>query len=332
MPSLDIFNNDAFSVATLTAAIQESPYVPGRVGLLGLFESEGITTTTVQIEKDGNTLSLVESKERGAPGVVVDGDKRQMIPFNTIHLPQSATIGADAIQNVRAFGSESETEAVQTVVNARLGKMRRNLDATIEHHKIGAIKGQIVDADGSTVLLNLFTAFGLTQQTKAMALGTSGTKVRTKCLEVLDMIEDELGAGSWTGVRVLCGRAFFKEFVEHANVKAAYERYMDGAALRDDVRGGFEFAGIVWEQYRGAVGSTKFVADDEAYAFPEGVPEMFITRYAPADYMETVNTNGLPYYAKQEPMAFNKGIALEAQSNPICICTRPRAVIKLTRT
>ncbi len=332
MPSLDIFNNDAFGVSTLTAAIQESPYVPGRVGALGLFEAEGITTTTVQIEKNGNTLSLVESKERGAPAVVVDGDKRKMIPFNTIHLPQTATIGADAIQNVRAFGSESETEAVQTVVNTRLGKMRRNLDATIEHHKIGAIKGQIVDADGSTVLLDLFAAFGLTQQTKAMALGTATTKVRTKVLEVLDMIEDELGAAMWTGVRVLCGRTFFKDFVEHDLVKDAYARYQDGAALRDDPRGGFEFAGCIWEQYRGAVGATKFVADTEAYAFPEGVPEMFITRYAPADYMEAVNTNGLPYYAKQEPMPFNKGIALEAQSNPICLCTRPKAVIKLTRT
>jgi hypothetical protein len=331
MPALDIFNNDAFSVSSLTAAIQEVPYTPGRIGQLGLFMSEGITTTTVQIEKNGNALSLVESKERGAPGVVVNADKRTMIPFNTIHLPQRATIGADSIQNVRAFGSETDVESVQTVVNTRLAKMRRNIDATIEHHKVGAIKGQILDADGSTVLLDLFTAFGISQQTKAMVLGTATTKVRTKILEVLDMIEDELGAATWTGVRVICGRTFFKAFVEHELVKAAYERYQDGAALRNDPRAGFEFAGCIWEQYRGQVGATKFVADAEAYAFPEGVPDMFITRFAPADYMETVNTNGLPYYAKQESMAFNKGIELEAQSNPICLCTRPRAVVKLTQ-
>jgi hypothetical protein len=330
MPALDIFSNDAFSVSTLTAAVQEMPYVPGRVGALGLFESEGITTTTVQIEKNGNTLTLVEAKERGESGVVIDGDKRQMIPFNTIHLPQRSTIGADAIQNVRAFGSESEVEAVQTVVNTRLAKHRRNLDATIEHHKVGAIKGQIMDADGTTVLVNLFTAFGITQQTKAMEIPTVGTKIRMKCLEILDMIEDELGAATWTGVRALCGRNFFKELIERADVKEAYARYQDGAKLRDDPRDGFEFAGVVWEQYRGGVGAVKFIADDEAYVFPEGVPEMFITRFAPADYMETVNTNGLPYYAKQELAEFGKGVKLESQSNPISICTRLRAVIKLT--
>jgi hypothetical protein len=48
--------------------------------------------------------------------------------------------------------------------------------------------------------------------------------------------------------------------------------------------------------------------------------------------METVNTIGLPYYAKQEELRMGKGIDLESQSNPISICTRPRAVIKLTAT
>ena len=50
----------------------------------------------------------------------------------------------------------------------------------------------------------------------------------------------------------------------------------------------------------------------------------------PANYMETVNTIGLPYYAKQEPMDFDKGIEVETQSNPIHLCTRPAAICKLT--
>lgn len=63
---------------------------------------------------------------------------------------------------------------------------------------------------------------------------------------------------------------------------------------------------------------------------PEGVPGMFRTVYSPADYMETVNTVGVPYYAKQERMAFDKGVELEAQSNPICFNQLPEAVIKLS--
>jgi hypothetical protein len=63
---------------------------------------------------------------------------------------------------------------------------------------------------------------------------------------------------------------------------------------------------------------------------PSGVSDLFVTNYAPADYMETVNTNGLPYYAKQEVMRMDKGVEIESQSNPISICTRPRSIIKLT--
>ena len=58
---------------------------------------------------------------------------------------------------------------------------------------------------------------------------------------------------------------------------------------------------------------------------------MFTTYYAPADYTETVNTNGLPYYARQMLMDYNKGVEMEFQSNPLCINTRPNAVIKLTK-
>jgi len=330
MATLDIFNDDAFSLQSLTAAIMETPHVPGRLGALGLFSNEGINTTHLSIEKDGATLALVPAADRGAPGLVVNENRRTLIPFNTLHLPQRSTVMADEIQNLRAFGTESEAEAVANYVAKRQAKHRQQLDATMEHLKIGAVKGIIMDADGTTPLLNTFTSFSIAQVTHSLVLGTATTKVRSKVLELLDKIEDELKGVSFTGVRVICGRTYFKNFVDHPEVKDAYQRWMDGAALRDDVRGGFEFGGCTFEQYRGQVGATKFVADGEAYALPEGVPDLFIGRFAPANYMETVGTNGLPYYTKAEPLAMNKGMALESQSNPLFLCTRPNAVVKLT--
>jgi hypothetical protein len=45
--------------------------------------------------------------------------------------------------------------------------------------------------------------------------------------------------------------------------------------------------------------------------------------------METVNTLGIPYYSRSETLPFGKGVAGEAQSNPLHLCTRPRALIRL---
>lgn len=330
MPTLDIFNDDAFSVASLTTAISEQPYVPGRLGELGLFESDGITTTTAQVEKRESGLGLVPAGVRGQSGDTVGGDTRQMIPVNAVHLPERSTILADEIQNVRAFGSETETEQVQRILNRRLAKMRRQIDATLEFQRAGAIKGKILDADGSTVLLDIFDAFGLSQQVQSLELDQTDTDVRQLIMEAKRLSEDALGAAPYSGMRALCGDGFFDSLISHSDVKEAYQRYQDGEMLRNDPRGGFPFAGVQWEEYRASVGGQPFIASDEAYLVPEGVPDMFGHWFAPADYMETVNTMGLPYYAKVENMDFNKGANLEAQSNPVTICTRPRAVIKLT--
>ena len=326
---MDIFNDDAFSVVSLTKAIEDTPFVPGRVGQLGIFSEEGVSTTSISIEKVGSTVSLVPAASRGSSGRPMGNDKRQMIPFTATHLPQRASILADEVQNLRAFGSESEVETAQRLMNRKLAKMRRDLDTTIEYQRIGAIKGSILDSDGSTELLNLHTAFGTSVTSHNLVLGTAGTKVRIKVIEARRKMEAALGGLTYSGARVLCSASFFDALVGHAKVEAAFDRYMNGEFLREDQRGGFYFAGVFWEEYRGQVGATKFIADGEAWMVPEGVPDLFVTNYAPADYMETVNTLGQAYYAKQEPKDFGKGIDVETQSNPIHICTRPAVPVKL---
>jgi hypothetical protein len=273
---------------------------------------------------------MVPAGERGGLSKPVNGDKRSMVTFNTIHLPQRANILADEIQGVRAFGSETELETVESVVAKRLGKMRRALDATIEYQRIGALKGQILDANGSTVLVDLFSQFGLSQQTKSMVLGTSTTKVRQKVMEAKRLVEDALGNQMYTGLRALCSPAFFDAFTTHDLVEKFFINWQSNETMRQDVRSAFLFGGVLWEEYRGTVGGIDFITSGDAYLVPEGVPDLFVTHYGPADYVEAANTIGLPYYAKQELLQFGKGVDLEAQSNPISLCTRPRSVVKLT--
>ncbi|MDL4861443.1 major capsid protein [Halomonas elongata] len=324
---MGIFDSDIFSLSSLTAAINEVQYVPNQIGSLGLFEAEGISTTSLIIEKDGNTLDLVENKPRGAPGTVVGADKRTGVSFTTAHLPTTATINADEVQNVRAFGSEDQEQAVQTVVNRRLAKMAQRIDMTHEYHKLGAIQGKVLDSDGTTVIYDLFQAFGITQQSVDMVLDTTSTDVQGKCLDIHEKIEDALSGLTYSGVTVLCGKSFWRKFIGHKAVKEAYERWQAGERLRGDPREGFMFGGIFWERYRGG-GKIK-VADTQAHAVPTGVLDLFISRFAPADYMDTVNTLGLPFYSSSETLRHNKGAELEAQSNPAHLCTRPQTCILL---
>ncbi|AKS09880.1 major capsid protein [Pseudomonas trivialis] len=329
MADIAIFEDDAFSVSSLTAAINDQEYLPGRISSLGLFREEGISTITVQIEKDGDTLALVPAGERGTSGLVVGGTKRLMIPFNTVHLPERFTIKADEIQGIRAFGSRTELQSVQDVVNKRLAKARRQLDATHEFQRMGALNGQVLDADGKTVLLDIYKTFGVQRKKLPMGLGNPDTELRVRAGEALDMQEEALGSITSTGSRAFCGKNFWNKLIVHKSVKETYLNTMQAASLRGDARESFEFGGIVWERYRGKVAGVSFVHDDKALLIPEGVPDLYVSSFAPADYMETVNTQGIPYYSKLEPLPFNKGVAGEAQSNPLHLCTRPLAQILL---
>ena len=329
MADIAIFEDDAFSVSSLTAAINDQEYLPGRISSLGLFREEGISTLTVQIEKDGDTLALVPASERGTSGLVVGGTKRTLIPFNTVHLPERFTIKADEIQGIRAFGSRSELQAVQDVVNKRLAKARRQLDATHEFQRMGALNGQVLDADGKTVLLDLYKTFGVTRKKMSMGLSNPDTELRVRAGEALDMQEEALGSVTSSGARALCGKNFWNKLIVHKSLKETYLNAQQAAELRGDGRESFEFGGIVWERYRGKIAGVSFIHDDKALLIPEGVPDLYISSFAPADYMETVNTQGIPYYSKIEPLPFNKGVAGEAQSNPLHMCTRPLAQILL---
>ncbi len=327
MPLLDIFRSDAFSTVSLTDAILKAPYKPGRLGQLGLFRERGITTTTAVIEEKDGRLELIQTTQRGAPAVATEGQgKRTARSFLVPHIAKEGRITADQVQNVRAFGSENELEGVQALVNQELTTLRAEHEVTLEYHRMGALKGTILDADGST-LFNLFTEFGVSQQTATVDVSTaSGADARGDVVAIARLVEAVLGADVYTGLRAFCGPTFFDALTSGAAIKEVL-KYQESAVLRGDIRGGFSFGGVMWEEYRGG---TDFIAADHAAVFPEGTG-IFATYFAPADFIEAVNTVGLPLYAKQAPdERFNRYVDLHTQSNPLCLCLRPRAVIDVT--
>ena len=328
---LNVFASDAFSFTKLVAGINLIPYQPTRLGSLNLFAPQGVDTLTVAIEMEAGVLTLVPTAARGAPGVLKGVGRRNLRDFRTSHLPQRVAVMADEVSSLRAFGSETEEELAMGRLQAKMAVARRDLDITHEWQRMGALKGIVLDADGTTTIYNYFTEFGVSQSTKSIALSVTGTKVLQEIVALKRQVEDALGAVMMTGLRVLCSPEFFDALTGHPAVVETY-KYQMGQVLREDRRGGFEFGGVIWEEYRGTIGGTRFIAANKAIVVPEGVPDLFKTFYSPAPYMETVNTIGLPFYMKANQMDYDVGVEWQVQSNPLHICTRPNAVVELTAT
>jgi hypothetical protein len=333
MPMLDIFNNDAFSTSELTNAINNVPNMYGRVGEIGLFAPRSVTTTQVMVEINNGVLNLLPPTLRGGPAAQNKTGKRSLKSYVVPQFALEDRILAQDIQNVRAFGSETELEMVQDVVNERLIEMSNKHDITREWLRVGALRGTVMDDTGA-VILNLFTDFGVTQKVVDFVLGTAGTDVQGKCREVKRHIEDNLKGDVMSGVHALCSPEWFDKFVAHPNVKDAYIYQQGQNVLRDDLRSRFEFQGITFEEYRGTAtdkdgNERKFIPAGDVRFFPLGTRSTFFDYSAPADFMETVNTRGLPKYAKQAvDTQFQRFVDLHTQMNPLPICLRPAVLVR----
>ncbi len=320
---------ELMTLGSLTAAINKLPALPAKIGAMNLFTPKPISTTNVLIDELEGRLSLVPSSPRGAPANKQAGPKRKTRSFQATHLSLGALVLAEASQGVRAFGSETEAESVANVVNSRLQELKNALLVTREYQRIGAIKGQVLDADGTTVLADMYDEFQVTQTVVAMALA-SNTNPRAKLMEAKRAAEKAAGGVILSGTKVLASPEFMDALTGNEAVKKVYEGWQAAQdRLGGDVRGGFGFGGCEFIEYDARVGDRRFIGAGEAYLFPT-MPGLFVETFSPADYIETVNTLGLEFYSKASVIDKDKGWDIEAQTNPLPVCTIPGACIKLT--
>jgi hypothetical protein len=335
MPTLNPFATDAFHMVALTAALNKLPNLYGRLEQLNLMPAEGVRTRTLILEEMNGVLNLLPTRPVGAPATLGAQAKRKLRSFVIPHIPHEDVVLPEEVQGLRAFGSDNQLEALANLIAAKLQTMRNKHAITLEHLRMGALKGVILDADGS-VLYDLYSEFGITPKSVNFALTTNTTEVLTKILEVKRHIEDNLKGEFMTGVMCLCSQGFYDALTTHPKVKEAFLYFQRSQQLGNDYRTGFSFGGVTFEEYRGqatdAAGNVrKFIADDEAHFFPLGTANTFRTYFAPADFNETANTLGLPLYAKQEPRKFDRGTDIHTQSNPLPICLRPEVLVKGTK-
>jgi hypothetical protein len=354
---LDIFSsNPAFSVTSLTLALNRLPFKPGRIGELGLYAPRRLATVSTTIEVMNNRLAFVPSAARGTPPAQNVEDRRQLIPFLVPHFPLGDTLMADEIQGVRAFGTEDQLEAITQKVNEKLVSMGNKHDVTLEYLRLGGVKGLVItrtnrDTGAPEVAIDLRNAFGLPPKPIVPApplspydfnwpivmtgltqpdldLAASLGTLTQLIMNLVRLIADRLGAQGFTHVHGIAGRNFFDAFYKHPELRSTYMNQPAANQLRDPLwMRQIAYREVIIEEYRGQVGPVRFVDDDFCHFFAVGVPDLFVEAYSPADYIETVNTIALPRYAKQEIIPFDKGIMFETQQNVLPLCTMPDTLI-----
>ena len=328
---------DTYTASEMTDAVIKLPLAPLRYS--GLFEEKGVSTTTVALEIKQGKITLVSDQPRGAEPEYLAGrgEKRNTKLLSCTHLPQTDVVTPEDLQDKRAFGTTALTGPV-TVINDKLSALKRNVEMTREFHRLGAIKGIVYDADGTTVLHNIFKTFGVQQKKETIAFPATAPEnsnpIMAAILSAKRKAEAAMGGNPINRFEAVIGSSFYDMLTGHALVRKYFE---DWLARKQDFgdndyrKTGFTYAGITFYEASEVVGGRKLVDDDKGHVYPVG-PGIYKTYNAPADWMETVNTIGLPFYARMDPRQRGRGFDIEVQANPLTLCLFPEALVELTAT
>lgn len=328
-------SEDTFSASEMTEAVDKLPLAPQRFA--GMFEEEGVSTTTVGLEIRQGKITLIPDQERGAPpeNLAGRGEKRGVKLLSCTHLPQSDVVKPEDLQNKRAFGSTALTGPV-AVINNKLQTLKRNVEMTREFHRLGAIKGIVYDADGEKVLHNIFNTFGVQQKKETITFPAAAPEDSNPILKSILAAKRKaiaaMGGNVYSRFEAVIGSNFYDMLTGHALVRKFFE---DWQARQQDFgendyrKKGFTYAGITFYEASEVVGGQQLVKDTKGHLYPVG-PGIYKTYNAPADWMETVNTVGLPFYARMDPIPKGRGHEIEVQANPLTLCLFPEALVELT--
>lgn len=322
-----LFASSFADSAELTAAIQRTPYNPGQIAKLKIFDEAGIASTSVAIDMRDNALTMLPTSPRGGVSEPLRMGSRSMVTIEACHIGTVGSAYADECQNVREFGSATGLESPAELMARKLRTMKQNLEVTIEQHRTGAVRGLVQDTDGSTIL-DVYAAFGLSQTVYPMALAGTGNLVN-KTIGAERECQASLGGEDPTGFLALCSPSFMDALRSNGYYDSAL-RFAAPSTLLAGYTNGITVGNTTFVEVRSTPGLPVKIPAGEGYLIPLGINDLFITRFAPGDYMATVNQPGLPAYVQSQLMDMGKGYKLEAQTNHVSLCTRPAAVIKLT--
>lgn len=336
MAQIDIFNDNAFRLVELSAALTKVDYRPGRLGSLGVFTPGSVRTEMVSIEEESQVLSLVQTTPRGAPIEQASQRRRKLRAFRSVRLAKADHLTAAELAGIREFGTDSEFMQVQAETLKRMAALRNDLELTHENMRLGAVQGIVTDADGSA-LFNWFTEFGIAQPAEMTFdfADLVGGKFRTKCNQIIRAMA-KASKGAWspqTTVHALCGDEFYDKLITNEEVRETYKGWQAAQDLRADAVKAWEafpFGSITWENYRGTDdGSTVAVPSTKCKFFPVNAPGAFLRVQTPGEFFDTINQPGQDYYALTIPDDKRQAyVDLELYSYPLYVATRPGMLMR----
>ncbi len=336
-----IIDNPRYTINALSETIENIPNLYLMLGQMGLFSQKNIDTTFVPIERRNGQLNILPTTQRGGPSTRARSDSRDKILLDTFYIGHGDDLRASDLQNLPMFGTSDFFERFDDKLLEKLSNIKMKHAQTREWWRWGALNGQILDADGSTVLLDLYDKLGGTRPEFDLKLDvTSSDGVLQFGKDIRRHMEREAKGEPVRGVLALLSSDLMDKVTTHPTIVDLYKR-QGHLTVRpnptiDDVYTGFVHGGVTYIEHNGTATyvdpETKqetvhdFIAPGEGIAVPLGTNDVFKEYFAPAERMDAVNLPGRPIYIDMKEMDWGRGIEIESESAPLTLVKKPLLV------
>ena len=333
----DIFGQNAWGVIEVQEEIVERvDFKPQLLGSLNLFSPIYSRSRMIGIVDRNGTMTLIPTSPNGAPPEELIPNGSKVRTMEAVRLAKGSTVYAIELAGVAALPFEDQTKEVIDEITDRTGQIKDDLELTWEHMRFGAIQGKVLDADGTTILVDWYSFWGIAEPAEIdFELDDPNTDVRKKCRDVKREMQKN-AKGVWTPntkVGSLVGDTFFDLLVNHPSIKET-KLGTDRAPTLENIEGysSIEIEGIVFINYQGTDDETTIaVGTDKARFFPIGARGAFQVGWAPAsEFKPYLNKRGQEFYGLllSDVSGRDEWDRIEIYSYPLFICTRPEMLLR----
>lgn len=345
--TLDIFKNDAFSVTSLQRVATNAPYIPQALGAMRLFDPKPILTEDVLLFEEDGGFTIIPTTERGGPDIQQTRRQGRMRGLSTLRLSKKDTVRAGELSAVAdtALPESIRLRNAQTLTANRTAQLKTDLEATKEFHRLGALRGKLYDADGVTLLVDYFAAYGIATPAvidfdfSSITAGTLAVYIQTNVRDpIVDILQPAGRLTPQTRVAALVGDNFWYGLIQHPDVVKRWEAMENARAIalamnplaqppRYDT---LEYGNVTFMHYQGSSAGEIDLDPDEAIFFPIGAKDVFNVYWAPGETLLDAGQIGRPEYLYVQPDPRDQMpsfVEIFLRAYPLYACIFPKALL-----
>jgi|GEM_PF-3526424 len=316
----EIFDHEAFSLTSLTTGFNSVTHIDAEV--LDLFEVENVESRTVMIVKAGKQLQVLMPGEIGQHPNIDQHDAENAVPVSLIRYPFDTSIVPDDLNRISSLQDKKfKATELATLVKSHMAKHKSNHRYTAAFTAYSALKGKVTNAKG-TVLVDLFSALGVSKRIVDLKLGTTGTDVPGLIKQLRkDTIKNAKDHGHLTVKGVTCriGQEMIERILNHDSVKAFYSAEIHAkrvVAFADDPSK-INICGVTFVTDEADAVATK------GASYPTGVKDLFGMLRAPADVLTASSASKRECHITTEPKEHDEGLSIRSRAIYLPIARDP---------